>query len=132
MESFEFRAWYMVQGFMLSWQQILDDMNGRHSPLITDVAYHTSFPIMQSNPLFEVMLYTGANDAAGKHIYRLDILRQGKLLYLVSWYPDRLQWWAQGLGTAPDKPLYELSEQNDIFVVGNGHENPELIKQLNI
>lgn len=111
---------------MIPWQTILETEG-----LIGDILVGKLLGQTPEVPLFDIMFYTGGTDMANKHIYRLDILRQENLLYLVSWFPDRLQWWAQGLGTAPDKPLYELSIQNDIFVVGNGHENPELLKILN-
>lgn len=75
------------------------------------------------------MQYTGLKDKNGKEIYEGDIMKDKTHGILFCEYEDEMQafvWWKDrinGLGY----PMYMQLGKNDIEVIGNIYENPELI-----
>lgn len=130
MDNLEFRAWDKKAKKMLEWSDIIQLDDSLQMPVLMDIVNAALWKHPSNSP-FEVMHFTGRYDTDKKRIYRLDILKHDNLSYLVTWDYDRLYFYGYGLCGNPDKPLYELCLENDTFVMGNGHENPELIKELN-
>lgn len=74
----------------------------------------------------DVIQFTGLKDKNDKEIYEGDILKvpeeYGEDKVIVSWYVSSGAWGLKGC----EMFLYDLT--NDREVIGNIHENPELLK----
>jgi len=84
----------------------------------------------QADYEFDIQQYTGLKDKNGKEIYEGDIFIEDtfddeakKLISTVIF--------KEGMFTdnAGDEPLYEIL-MNEIEIIGNIHENPELLKHI--
>lgn len=77
-----------------------------------------------------LMQYTGLKDRQGVEIYEGDVLDYDNgigIKGIVKWYEDGFAIGILGAGDASNKSLYQSTE--DIEVIGNIHENPELLKE---
>lgn len=70
----------------------------------------------------------GLKDINGKLIYEGDILKCGEYLYSVKW-SDSV---ASFVLLNKKRPFFIILEKHEREVVGNIHENPELLKELDI
>ncbi|MBR9648706.1 YopX family protein [Clostridium tyrobutyricum] len=74
--------------------------------------------------------YTGLKDRQGVEIYEGDVLDYDNgigIKGIVKWYEDGFAIGILGAGDASNKSLHQSTE--DIEVIGNIHENPELLKE---
>ena len=76
-----------------------------------------------------LMQYTGTKDKNGKEIWEDDIITNGKSNHLIYYNNEKCQFKADGYySRSQDIPWDFTEEPYLIEVVGNIHENPELIK----
>lgn len=73
--------------------------------------------------------YTGLNDKNGKRIFKGDICQNGERTYFICWISWQCAWGCCNLKTGRKTPTYQVisREGNNFEVVGNIHDNPELI-----
>jgi len=125
MREIKFRAWNKDDNEILSWNDLLEqgyelhelDSNGKYAHIF--------------------MQYTGLKDKNGKEIYEGDVVEVDSFYESIPHYPtdnetDNLIGivkYINGAFEADSVPLYVLYEtgQPEIEVIGNIHENPELL-----
>ena len=120
MREIKFRAWQDEEKIMFEPEHINCYQMARHS----------KWPERQFRDL---MQYTGLKDKNGKEIYEGDIIRivnnkkthTKVLIEVVSWNNEQSGFWPF---TTRIKSLFDNLNKNSCEVVGNIHENPELIK----
>ena len=69
--------------------------------------------------------YTGLKDKNGKEIYEGDIVKAGGRIYEVAWFEKDGGWFCFRENDSVYTPLYHLKGE----VIGNIHENPELLEE---
>lgn len=116
MREIKFRAWEIDEKRMVPWGEI---------------KYDVTFEEVFDNEFLEVGQYTGLNDSHGSEIYEGDIVRGKYDSHYHSGY-DKVK----GEVRFHEKKLsFEvvdaclLWELEEIEVVGNKYENPELLKE---
>lgn len=83
------------------------------------------------NLIHPVMQYTGAKDINGVEIYEGDILKnESGRIVLVEWFtsPNHLGWDQRAINNV-GSPNEECCLWSTCEVIGNIHENPELIEE---
>lgn len=131
MREIRFRAWntnngmrYMDNDFFIGADGTVYDRASR--------TYDTPNLEIESVDKMILMQFTGLRDSKGVEIYEGDIVRQYEgedysLDYFVKWYQERCGFW---LFTMPMMSAHlDLSAfRSKLTVIGNIHENPELLK----
>lgn len=126
MREIKFRAW---NGKKMIYRG-LHDKNWYYTPKNDENGCHWAFPADQSDALFKIMEYTGLKDKNGKEIYEGDIINIGDKDEICSIEKTFIEY--EG-GSFIIKYLgfkYSLwnFDSNDIEIVGNIYENPELLE----
>ena len=107
------RAWHrekkeMIWGSLLFWFTAISKMgNGRE--------------VFNS---CDWMQFTGLHDKHGKKVYEGDIVRVGKMLRKVIFVDAKFQ--LTGIDNAHNA-LYDLQPSDELEIIGNLYENPELL-----
>lgn len=124
---FKFRAWNVCKNKYFTDDEICIDTGG-----VSNSAYDL---IKRGHPFYSVEQCTGLKDKHGKLVYEGDILSispdpQPRDCYKVFWQDNECQFQAlayDGSNTYV-RVLNELLEKDDMEIIGNIHENPELLE----
>ena len=126
-DRFKVRAWDTEEGRYASDEDIRFDTGGSCDNVYDLVVVDDQFYIYEQ--------CTGLRDKNGKLIYEGDILAispdsQPWDCYTVFWQDDECQFQAVAYdgSDAYVKVLNELLEKDDMEIIGNIHENPELLE----
>lgn len=132
MRSIKFRAWHKEDGLMLDYLMLRQTAFNRDGvQILYDV-------LVGRKSLYSVMQYTGLKDKNGKEIYEGDVYRRYNYIYKVVWVQEkccfmglcfgRKKDFSEGFTKEHDGHLFPLADDGVMEVIGNVHENPELIK----
>ena len=83
----------------------------------------------------EFLLFTGLRDrnGKGKDVYRDDIIGSFRgVKYLVYWNREKGQWYSRIVNKTKGvhiRPLWEILNDSYAKIIGNVHQNPELLEQ---
>lgn len=78
----------------------------------------------RDHPEYIIEQYTGLKDKNGQEIYDGDIVKADGRIYEVAWFEKDGGWFCFRENDSVYTPLYHLKGE----VVGNIHENPELLE----
>ena len=133
MREIKFRAWDGTNGEM---HHNVGVINGK---AISCTIYSSSWKIPKKYPTLKeiddyvasiedsiiLMQYTGLKDVNGVEIYEGDVLLEGAIFkFVVEWGCDGF--WRRGLNLHCTGRLGEM--KCGVSVIGNAHENPELVE----
>ncbi len=125
MRELKFRAWdgakirYDVTGFEHGNANEMSIIFLDGDPFAIDDTFVSAIGIREKAI---VMQYTGLKDKNGKEIYEGDVLEDSEHFYSrVEWCQTHCMWYASDYGS-----LEEFTQDN-VAVIGNIHENPELL-----
>ena len=141
MRSLKFRAWKMIGGKLrrcVCSPFGLLDYAQRHpeAPVLHNEDVNDIRDFMPNADVIEQ--YTGLKDKNGKEIYEGDIIQEeidfnskmtdGTFRYRVYWDEEELCWCLEHIGNESIRhELWQFDESTE--VIGNIHENPELLEQ---
>jgi len=78
---------------------------------------------------YEIMQFTGLKDKNGKEIYEGDIIRYEKKHYLIKWGKKNKAFIGKIKGDKEEYILSEADKPDELEVIGNIYENPELLRK---
>ena len=125
MREIKFRAWDKRE------EDVYGDKNEPHYEYNVECTYDSSLGSDFGAVIFQEDItleqYTGIHDKNGKEVYEGDIVR------FKCWgheYIDKVEYHKWGYyPIAPSKPEVSLSADGEIEIIGNIHENPELLER---
>ena len=127
MRELKFRAWTR-QTPSMAWSQRAVAITGTGEQMVPIGGTYTGVWHVNDDGLI-IEQYTGLKDKNGKEIYEGDIVvntyyDDGEM-YKVLWVDDSV---AFGMESLDDMELYKLPLES-LEVIGNIHENPELLEE---
>ena len=126
MREIKFRAWDNIKSRMVDMQE---------KPADNGLTYEGYFHLLAGRGFdFPVMQFTGLQDIAGKDVFEGDVISygywngdeaQGLCLHIVSWDSENSRF----TSTVNDNPPLDYGSIDVCGeVIGNIHENPELLE----
>jgi uncharacterized phage protein (TIGR01671 family) len=124
MREIKFRAWNKEHGEMCYSMKTTLFEKREFYPFGIEVGF-SHYP----QEGWELMQYTGLKDKNGKEIYEGDIVRDSTMTYLgiIAWNTGDCSFDVKSTKTGMHYGI-GISRQNDLEIVGNIYENPELLE----
>lgn len=122
MREIKFRLWSHVGKNMIYTDERFDISVSMDRP---ELKLHIKEPVSMSFGRYEILQYTGVHDRKGKEVYEGDIVvTYLKRKYVITWIDKyaRFAFWKPDIVFASG--LYDYGQ---FEVIGNIHENPELL-----
>lgn len=118
MREIKFRAWHTEQKRMFSAEEMAEDQLTL-LPTGKFINVHTHKQLSRIYDFMIPLQFTGLHDKNGKEIYEGDIVCIfDTRKYLVEWNYESHEW-----------TLHNRSMSDQLEIIGNIHENPELLNQ---
>lgn len=129
MRELKFRAWYAPEKeYIYDVQDTYDNACEGSGSL-----YHENFREVLEDDDCTVEQYTSLKDKNGKKIYEGDIVQQGTIsggrFAVVKWIDANAKFIAMNIRNHRQMPFDGWTARAELMVVGNIHENPELLKE---
>lgn len=84
----------------------------------------------QTNPLTEVMPWTGTKDKHGKDIYLNDLILYKDKIQMVHQHESGLDYEIHNVTGVMCTPLYDCFTRKKFIKLGNKFENPEIMENI--
>lgn len=132
MREIKFRAWHKKQKVMFDVGGFANidyskDNQYRYVTLAGKSAGVTGDDVTPQIQTVEIMQYTGLKDKNGVEIFEGDVMNWGDISGEVYWRPRQIRFLLKSDGTLK-APTYIDAWSEQMEVIGNIYENPELLK----
>lgn len=120
--TLKFRAWLIKEKKMVGVSDLLLAGGGIIQTSCEDSDYDGLSKVVGRDCV--LMQSTGMKDVHGKEIYEGDVVKGIDYCSMRPYYIEKVEYWG-------DSGVYSVHELEDLEVLGNVYENPELSKQIN-